>query len=234
MPPDLQRHPYTTLTNYPGKSRKPNTDGKWPVTTCVVLIISFLPCHSLLWYLQWEAMLFRSKKGKVHPCKALRHCIGCTVHRGSTGIALLFLYHGTRRGWEVSVSPRLLFTSDKTPYTLYRRLCVPQGWSGQPFKKKCGNSAEWKNSFLLFRFQHAYIFLVPFPLLQICGVPVFISGGISNFILPAVENTKTRLNKLGNRNNCLRMLQQSIFSPLTTQLSLHRFLSRILRTRHQN
>ena len=27
---NLQRHPYATLTKYPGKSRKPNTDGKWP------------------------------------------------------------------------------------------------------------------------------------------------------------------------------------------------------------
>ena len=30
--------------------------------------------------------------------KALRLCTGRTVHRGSRGIALLFLDHGTRRG----------------------------------------------------------------------------------------------------------------------------------------
>jgi len=30
--------------------------------------------------------------------QALRFCTGRTVHRGSRGIALLFLDHGTRRG----------------------------------------------------------------------------------------------------------------------------------------
>jgi len=36
-------------------------------------------------------------KGKVHPCKALRLCTGRTAQRGSRGIALLFLDHGTRK-----------------------------------------------------------------------------------------------------------------------------------------
>jgi len=40
------------------------------------------------------------KKGKVHPCtvQALRLCTGRTAHRGSRGVALLFLDHDTRRG----------------------------------------------------------------------------------------------------------------------------------------
>jgi hypothetical protein len=40
-----------------------------------------------------------SSKGKVKctPVKALRLCAGRTAHRGSRGIALLFLDHGTRR-----------------------------------------------------------------------------------------------------------------------------------------
>jgi hypothetical protein len=37
----------------------------------------------------------------------------CTVHRGSTCIALLFLNHGTRRGWGVSIKPWPLSTLGK-------------------------------------------------------------------------------------------------------------------------
>ena len=37
-------------------------------------------------------------KGKGHPCKALSLCTDRTAHRGSRGIALLFLDNGTRRG----------------------------------------------------------------------------------------------------------------------------------------
>jgi len=53
------------------------------------------------------------------------------VQRVGRGIALLFLDHGTRRGWGVSVTPRPFFTSIKTRYPLYRRLGGPQGRSGQ-------------------------------------------------------------------------------------------------------
>jgi len=34
---------------------------------------------------------------KCTPVQALRLCTGRTAHRGSTGVALLFLNHGTRR-----------------------------------------------------------------------------------------------------------------------------------------
>jgi len=37
-------------------------------------------------------------KVKVTLVQALRLCTGRTAHRGSRGIALLFLDHGTRRG----------------------------------------------------------------------------------------------------------------------------------------
>ena len=50
-------------------------------------------------------------KGKCTLAQALRLCTGRTAYRGSRGIALLFLDHGTRRGWGVSVTPRPLFTS---------------------------------------------------------------------------------------------------------------------------
>jgi hypothetical protein len=64
--------------------------------------------------------------------QALRLCTGRTAHRESRGIALLFHDDGTRRGWGVSVTRRPLFTPPgKTRYPLYRRLCGPQGRSGQ-------------------------------------------------------------------------------------------------------
>ena len=48
-----------------------------------------------------EASNEKSKKEvkvKVTLVQALRLCTGCTAHRGSRGIALLFLDHSTRRG----------------------------------------------------------------------------------------------------------------------------------------
>jgi hypothetical protein len=63
--------------------------------------------------------------------KALRLCTGCTTHRGSRGIALLFLDHGTRRGEGSASRPGRSLPSGKTRYPLYRRLGGPQGRSGQ-------------------------------------------------------------------------------------------------------
>jgi len=65
------------------------------------------------------------KKLKCTLVQTLRLCTGRTAPRGSRGIALPFLEHGTRRGWEVSVTPRPLFTPGKTRYLLYRRLGGP-------------------------------------------------------------------------------------------------------------
>ena len=47
--------------------------------------------------------------------QALRLCTGCMAHRGSRGIALLFLDHDTRRGWGVNFTPRPLFMPGKDP-----------------------------------------------------------------------------------------------------------------------
>jgi len=52
-------------------------------------------------------------KVKCTLVQALRLCTGRTAHKGSRGIALLFLDHGTRRGWRVSVMPRPLFNPRK-------------------------------------------------------------------------------------------------------------------------
>ena len=52
-------------------------------------------------------------KVKCSVVQALRLCTGRTAHRGSRGIALLFLDNGTRRGCGVSVMTRQLFTPGK-------------------------------------------------------------------------------------------------------------------------
>ena len=63
--------------------------------------------------------------------QAPRLCTGRTAHRGSRGIALLFLDHGTRRGEESASRPGLSLPPGKTRYPLYRRLRGPQDRSGQ-------------------------------------------------------------------------------------------------------
>ena len=63
--------------------------------------------------------------------QALRLCTGRTAHRGSRGIALLFLDHGTRRGEGSASRPGRSLSPGKTRYPLYRRLDGPQGRSGK-------------------------------------------------------------------------------------------------------
>ena len=82
-------------------------------------------------YLLHVSAFFGHLNSKCTIVQALRLCTGRTAHRGNRGIALLFLDHGTRRRWRVSVTPRPLFTAGKTRYPLYRRLGGPQGQSGQ-------------------------------------------------------------------------------------------------------
>ena len=74
-----------------------------------------------------------NKKQKVNCTlvQALRLCTGRTAHRGSRGIALLFLDHGTRRGEGSASRPGRSSPPGKSRYTLYRRLGGPQGRSGQ-------------------------------------------------------------------------------------------------------
>jgi hypothetical protein len=56
---------------------------------------------------------------------ALRLCTGHTAHGGSKGVALPFLDHSTRRGWEVSVTPRPLFTPGTDPVPIVQEA----GWA---------------------------------------------------------------------------------------------------------
>jgi len=64
--------------------------------------------------------------------QALRLCTGRTAHRGSRGIALLFLDHGTRRDWGISVTTRPLFTSGNDPVPIVREAAWAPGpvWTG--------------------------------------------------------------------------------------------------------
>ena len=76
----------------------------------------------------------RSLVQPVHKCtpvQALSLCTGRKAHKGSRGVALIFLDHGTRTGeWSASRPGRSL-PPGKTRYPLYRRLGGPQGRSGQ-------------------------------------------------------------------------------------------------------
>jgi len=68
------------------------------------------------------------KNVKCTLVQALRLCMGRTAHRGSRGIALPYVYHSTRRGCGVSVTPRPLFTPRKDPVPI-----VPEaGWAPGP------------------------------------------------------------------------------------------------------
>jgi len=62
-------------------------------------------------------------KVKCTLVQALRLCTGRTAHRGSKGVALLFLDHGTRRWWGVSVTPPPLFTPG-TAVAQWLRCCA--------------------------------------------------------------------------------------------------------------
>ena len=66
--------------------------------------------------------------------QVLRLCTGRTAHRGSRGIALLFLYHGTGRGRGVSVTPRPLITSRKDPVPIVQKAGWAPGPSGRMWK----------------------------------------------------------------------------------------------------
>jgi len=77
------------------------------------------------------------KKVKCTLVQALRLCTDRTAHRWNRGIALLFLDHGTRRGWGVSVTPRSLFTCGKDPVPIVQEA----GWAPGPVRTGAENLA---------------------------------------------------------------------------------------------
>ena len=92
----------------------------------------------------------------------MHRCTGRTAHRGSRGIALLFLDHGTRRGWGVTVTPRPLFTPRKTRYPLYRRLGGPQGRCGQVWKISPPPGFFFIVSSILYKYIHTSLLSGPY------------------------------------------------------------------------
>ena len=81
-------------------------------------------------------------KVKCTPVQALRLCTGRMNHRGSRGIALSFLDHGTRRGWGVSVTPRPHFTPGKDPLHTVQKA----GWAPGPVWTGAENLAPNRDS----------------------------------------------------------------------------------------
>jgi len=91
---------------------------------CKILCIDYVSCVLL-------AHIFEKGKVKCTLVQALSLCTGRTAHRGSRGRALLFLDHGTRRGWEVTVTPRALFTPGKDQVPIVQYTGWAQGRYGQ-------------------------------------------------------------------------------------------------------
>jgi len=60
--------------------------------------------------------------------QTLRLCTGSTSHRGSRGIALLFLDHGTRSWWGISSTSRPPFTPGKDAVPFVQEA----GWARRP------------------------------------------------------------------------------------------------------
>jgi len=109
------------LSNY-GSS---NDCRLWCILNCLSL---FLGSIVLLHVYVFVSNLSDKVKVKCTLVHALRLCTGRTAHRRSRGIALLFLDHGTRRGWGVSVTLRPLFTPGKDPVPILQEA----GWAPWP------------------------------------------------------------------------------------------------------
>jgi hypothetical protein len=81
---------------------------------------------------QYTSIITGYIKVKCTLVQALKLCTGRTARRGSRGIALLFNDHGTGRGWEVSVTPRPLFTPGKDAVPIVQEVRWAPGpiWTG--------------------------------------------------------------------------------------------------------
>ena len=87
----------------------------------------------MLWYCTVFSFMVKLKV-KCTLVQALSLCTDRTAHKGSRGIAVLFLDHGIRWGEGSASRPGLSLPPGKTRYPLYRRLCVPLGRS-EPERK---------------------------------------------------------------------------------------------------
>ena len=91
---------------------------------------------------QVRCLCYKVKIRKMHPCKALRLCIGRTAHKESRGIAILFLDHCSRRGRGVSVRPRPLFTPGKDLVSIVQVV----GWAPRAGQDCWGKSRPHRDS----------------------------------------------------------------------------------------
>jgi len=76
---------------------------------------------------------FNNKKGKVHPCTGTEALYSPYGPQGRVEVYLYsFMTNGTRRGWEVSVTPRPLFTPGKNPVPIVQEAEWAPGpvWTG--------------------------------------------------------------------------------------------------------
>jgi len=86
-----------------------------------------------------EIVKVKVKRTLVQPQK---FCTDRTAHRGSRGIVLLFLDHGTRRGLGVSFTPPAAFYLWERPGTYCTR-----GWVGlRAGLDRCGKSRPHRDS----------------------------------------------------------------------------------------
>jgi len=118
-------------------SRSSTEQSKW--TTCPW----WVDIRVLSKYVQWNRLLlplllllllfsYMAKvKVRCTLVQALRLCTSSTAHKGSRGIALLFLDHATIRSEGSASRAGRSLPPGKTRYPLYRRLGGPQGRSGQ-------------------------------------------------------------------------------------------------------
>ena len=121
-PAHLKSSKYGVAGKYEQKRSHPSS----PPTGFEPVIAMFEPCKT-------DPVIHRTfikGRGKVKCTlvQALRLCTGRTAHRGSRGIALLFLDHGTRRGRGVSVTPSPLFPPGKGPVPIVQEA----GWVPGP------------------------------------------------------------------------------------------------------
>ena len=101
--------------SYPGSSKASNAQWR----NCEM----FVTC--LLCGADWICIYEKRKKCTL--VQALRLCTGRTAHRGSRGIALIFLDHGTRRGEGSASRPGRSLPPGKSRYPLYWAVALGLG-----------------------------------------------------------------------------------------------------------
>ena len=107
---DFVQHGLTSRASY--QNPIPRCKGEFTVPCCMLFE----------WYCKG--------KDKVHSCTGTEALYRPYGLQGCRGIALLFLDHGTRRGWGVCVTSWPLFTLGKDPVPI-----VQSGWAPGPFSK---------------------------------------------------------------------------------------------------